>query len=114
MISVSILRQVTWLNFDRGSLMHTMSAHSSALWIGLMLALMGPAVATDLPLKPARPVQPAAASASPAAAKPASPDTTCLEWTDGCRVCQRAANNEVSCSNVGIACVLKAEECSRR
>jgi hypothetical protein len=92
-----------------------MPARRPALWIGLFaLALMGPVVAADLPLKPARPVQPAAAPASPAAPKPAGPDAACLEWTDGCRVCQRAANGEVSCSNVGIACVPKAEECTRR
>jgi hypothetical protein len=92
-----------------------MSARKRALWISLfVLALAGPAIAADLPLKPARPVQPAAAPASPTAAKPAGPDATCLEWTDGCRVCQRAANSEVSCSNVGIACVPKAEECTRR
>ena len=92
-----------------------MSAQKPALWIGLLvLALAGPAMATDLPLKPARPVRPAATPASPAPAKPAGPDATCLEWTDGCRVCQRATNSEVSCSNVGIACVPKAEECTRR
>jgi|SoimicmetaTmtLPC_FD_contig_41_6439757_length_481_multi_3_in_0_out_0_1 hypothetical protein len=91
-----------------------MSARRSILWIGLLLALAGPAFATDLPLKPAHPVPPKAAPASPAAAKPQGPEATCLEWTDGCRVCQRAANNEVSCSNVGIACVPKAEECTRR
>ena len=93
-----------------------MSAHKRALWIGLVvLALAGPAIAADLPLKPARPIRPAAAPvASPAAVKPAGPDAACLEWTDGCRVCQRAANNEVSCSNVGIACVPKTEECTRR
>ena len=95
-----------------------MSVHRPALWIGLLaLASMGQAFATDLPLKPApRPVHPVAAPApSPAAAKPAGPDATCLEWTNGCRVCQReAANSEVSCSNVGIACVPKAEECTRR
>ena len=82
-------------------------------WL-VVLALAGPAIAADLPLKPARPVQPAAAPASPAAARPEGLGATCLEWTDGCRVCQRAANNEVSCSNVGIACVPKAEECTRR
>ena len=83
-----------------------------ALWIGLFaLALTGQAIATDLPLKPARPAQPAApANASPLAA----PNPTCLEWTDGCRVCQRSPNGEASCSNVGIACVPKAEECTRR
>ena len=92
-----------------------MSAQKPAFWIGLfVLALMGPAIAADLPLKPARPAQPAATPASPVTAKPAGPDAACREWTDGCRVCQRAANNEVSCSNVGIACVPKAEECTRR
>ena len=92
-----------------------MAARKPALWIGLfVLALAGPAIAADLPLKPVRPVHPTAAPAPPAIAKPASPDATCLEWTDGCRVCQRAANSEVSCSNVGIACVPKAEECTRR
>jgi hypothetical protein len=94
-----------------------MPARRPVLWIGLFaLALMGPALAADLPLKPARPVHPAATPASPAtpAAKPQGPDAACLEWTDGCRVCQRAANSEVSCSNVGIACVPKAEECTRR
>jgi hypothetical protein len=92
-----------------------MSASRPALWIGLfLLALVEQAIAADLPLKPARPVQPAAAPTSPAAAKPAGADAACLEWTDGCRVCQRSANGEVSCSNVGIACVPKAEECTRR
>ena len=91
-----------------------MSARTSALWIGLfVLALAGPAFAADLPLKPARPIQPTAAPAPPTTAKPEGPGAACLEWTDGCRVCQRAANNEVSCSNVGIACVPKAEECTR-
>jgi hypothetical protein len=91
-----------------------MPARRPVLWIGLFaLALAGPAIAADLPLKPARPVQPAAAPTSPAAAKPEGPSATCLEWTDGCRVCQRAANSEVSCSNAGIACVPKAEECTR-
>ena len=88
-----------------------MSARRPSWWIGLfLLALAAPAFATDLPLKPApRPAQPVAAPASsPAAAKPAGPDATCLEWTNGCRVCQRAAaNSEASCSNVGIACVPK-------
>jgi hypothetical protein len=92
-----------------------MPARRPVVWIGLFaLAVAGPAIAADLPLKPARPVQPAAAPTSPAAAKPEGPSATCLEWTDGCRVCQRAANSEVSCSNVGIACVPKAEECTRR
>ncbi len=77
----------------------------------VLAALMGQAIAADLPLKPVRPAQPAApANASPLAA----PSAACLEWTDGCRVCQRSPNGETSCSNVGIACVPKAEECTRR
>ena len=77
----------------------------------IALALTGPAIATDLPLKPVRP----APATAPAKANPlAGPGASCLEWTDGCRVCQRAANGEASCSNVGIACVPKTEECTRR
>ena len=76
--------------------------------------LPGPAIAADLPLKPARPAPAAAARAANAKSKLAAPGASCLEWTDGCRVCQRAANGEASCSNVGIACVPKAEECTRR
>lgn len=80
-----------------------------------LLALAGQAMAADLPVKPARAPQPAAASPSaPAANQPAGPDATCLEWTDSCRVCQRAAGGEVACSNVGIACVQKTEQCTRR
>src|SRR5204862_10744 len=98
-----------------GAMRRVMSARRSAWWIGLVvLALMGPAIAADLPLKPARPVQPAAAPAAPATAKPAGPDATCLEWTDGRRVCQRAAGGVVSCANVGIAWTPKAEGCTRR
>jgi hypothetical protein len=78
------------------------------------LTLAGPAIAADLPLEPARPAQPAP-RAVPASASPlAAPSAACLEWTDGCRVCRRAANGEASCSNIGIACVPKAEECSRQ
>ena len=77
----------------------------------VLAALMGQAIAADLLLKPVRPAQ----RAAPASAAPlAAPNPTCIEWTDGCRVCQRAANGETSCSNVGIACVPKAEECTRR
>jgi hypothetical protein len=88
----------------------------SALWIGLfVLTLAGPAIAADLPLKPAHPAPAAASTPAPASTRPlAAPNAACLEWTDGCRVCQRAPGGEASCSNVGIACVPKAEECTRR
>jgi hypothetical protein len=50
-------------------------------------ALMGQAIAADLPLKPVRPAQPAAPAASGNASPLAAPSAACLEWTDGCRVC---------------------------
>ena len=78
----------------------------SALWIGLfVLALSGPAIAADLPLKPARP----APAATPASARPlAAPNAACLEWTDGCRVCVKPNSGDASCSNPGIACTPRA------
>jgi hypothetical protein len=36
----------------------------------------------------------------------------CIEWTDGCRVCRRIDANEMSCSNVGIACRLEEIRCT--
>ncbi len=38
----------------------------------------------------------------------------CLEWTDGCRVCLRAADGSASCSNPGIACLLQKPRCTRQ
>jgi hypothetical protein len=67
-----------------------------------------PASAADLP--PAPKSEPAQA---PAAAGPlAPPNATCREWSDGCRTCRRAENGDVSCSNVGIACVPKEAACT--
>ena len=71
---------------------------------------LAPALAADLPLAPAPKPAPVQA---PANSSPLAPPTaTCREWSDGCRVCQRAGNGEVSCSNVGIACVPKDATCS--
>ncbi|WP_336489344.1 hypothetical protein [Methylobacterium nigriterrae] len=39
-------------------------------------------------------------------------DTACLEWSDGCRVCQRQAEGS-ACSLPGIACTPSAERCLR-
>ncbi len=39
---------------------------------------------------------------------------TCLEWTDGCRVCARQKDGSDACSNVGIACVLQKARCTRQ
>jgi hypothetical protein len=87
-----------------------------SLPLGMVVALMlgGQAVAADLPLAPPRPAQPAAPTVPANASPLVPPSAACLEWTDGCRVCQRAAGGEASCSNVGIACVPKAEECTRQ
>jgi len=38
---------------------------------------------------------------------------TCLEWTDGCRTCQRNGPDTFTCSNVGIACVQTVGRCTR-
>ena len=63
-------------------------------------------LAADLPLKQQQP----AASATTSPMTP--PTATCREWSDGCRSCQRVTDGEVSCSNVGIACVPKAVQCT--
>ena len=49
--------------------------------------------------------------ASPA--RSAAEDPTCLEWTDGCTVCQRLAEGP-ACSLPGIACQTAAPHCLRR
>jgi hypothetical protein len=87
--------------------MHPRRPAATILAFTAFMALMGQAIAADLPLKPARPAPPA--GVSPLAA----PSATCQEWTNGCRVCQRAAGGEASCSNVGIACVPKEQQCTR-
>jgi hypothetical protein len=108
-----------------------MSVHGLLLSIGLslLLTLPGPAAAADLPLRPA----PSAAPASPAKPAPsttpaqtatppganaggslAPPTAACLEWSDGCRTCQRPTGGEIACSNVGIACVPKQNHCTRQ
>ncbi|MGU3536229.1 hypothetical protein [Methylobacterium sp. A54F] len=54
---------------------------------------------------------PAPAAHGPAA-DPAR-DATCLEWADGCRVCQRQAEGP-ACSLPGIACQPTEPHCLRR
>jgi hypothetical protein len=76
------------------------------LLCAVVLGAAGLSLAADLPLKPEQP-------ATPAASSPMTPPTaTCREWSDGCRSCQRAPDGEVSCSNVGIACLPKAMQCT--
>lgn len=40
-------------------------------------------------------------------------NNACVEWTDGCRTCQRSGPDAFTCSNVGIACVQTAGRCTR-
>lgn len=49
----------------------------------------------------------------PAPARSVAEDPTCLEWTDGCQVCQRHAEGP-ACSLPGIACQPAAPHCLRR
>jgi hypothetical protein len=79
----------------------------------LMMALAWPALASAADLPPQLPA-PAPAAPPGNAGGFAAPDGTCLEWTDGCRTCQRPPAGEAACSNVGIACVPQAMRCTRR
>ena len=48
----------------------------------------------------------------PAAVRSVADDPACLEWTDGCRVCQRLAEGP-ACSLPGIACQSVEPRCLR-
>ena len=82
--------------------------------IGLVVLLqLAPAIAADLPAEPANPA-PTTAPAAPANANPLlPPNAACLEWSDGCRTCQKPASGEAACSNIGVACVPKENRCTR-
>jgi hypothetical protein len=41
-------------------------------------------------------------------------DKSCVAWTDACRTCGRAADGNVTCSNIGIACQPAEISCSVR
>lgn len=49
----------------------------------------------------------------PAPARALAEDPTCLEWSDGCMVCQRLAEGP-ACSLPGIACQPGTPQCLRR
>ena len=72
------------------------------LIVGFWLASVGAAAAADLPSFPKLRV-------SPGDGVPAS----CLEWTDGCRVCARQPDGSAACSNIGIACLPQKARCTR-
>ena len=54
-----------------------------------------------------------APSGHPAPARSVAEDPTCLEWTDGCTVCQRRAEGP-ACSLPGIACQPETPHCLHR
>jgi hypothetical protein len=66
-------------------------------------------LAADLDVKPPEPKP-----APPAANIFAPPDVTCVEWTDGCRVCRKPVTGETACSNVGPACTPQPARCTQR
>ena len=86
----------------------------ASVWFLAVAALLWftPAMATDLGLPARR--KPAAVPVPAAVDAFAPPDATCMEWTDGCRTCQKPPAGEAICSNVGIACVSQALRCTRR
>jgi hypothetical protein len=72
-----------------------------------LLAFAGRAAeAADIPNFPKAGIAPAAQGNG----LPAS----CLEWTDGCRVCLRQKDGSAACSNIGIACVPREARCTRQ
>jgi hypothetical protein len=89
---------------------------TSLMVLAVALAWIAPATAADLSPPALQPPQPLPASTAPSASAGgfAPPDAACLEWTDGCRTCQRPPAGEIACSNVGIACVPQAMRCTRR
>lgn len=54
-----------------------------------------------------------APSRHPAPLRSAAEDPACLEWSDGCKVCQRLADGP-ACSLPGFACQPGALQCLRR
>jgi hypothetical protein len=80
-------------------------------WLLVAAAAMQPVLAADLEPSPERNPPPQTA---PAGDPFAPPDAACLEWTDGCRTCQRPPSGEIACSNVGVACVPQPLRCTRR
>src|SRR5262249_47284485 len=66
------------------------------------------------PAAPPLPMPAQGASQRPAANNLAPPDAACVEWTDGCRVCQRQPDNRIACSNIEVACQLQEQRCVRR
>ena len=60
------------------------------------------------------PLPPASSSTAPAIHGYGDRDKTCLAWTDQCRSCQRAADDQIHCNNIGIACQPVEIACTER
>lgn len=79
----------------------------------LVLAIAGPALAADLPLKPAPKAKSAPLMKQQTEFDRLGPD--CLEATDGCRRFTRAGDGMFdAANNIGIACQPKALSCTKR
>ncbi len=85
----------------------TLSRRDDAIVILLALVIVLGTVALANLLPGAGPTAPASTAAGP------ETDRTCLEWTDGCVVCQRTQEGR-ACSTPGIACVRQEPQCVRR
>lgn len=89
-------------------------------WIVRLLVaagLVAPALAADLRVRPdrAKPVNaPHHNIGTPEENVFVRPDSTCLSWTDNCRICTLVRGAEVACSNVAIACEAKPIRCTAR
>jgi hypothetical protein len=88
-----------------------MKRPAKRLWL-VAAAALWPAITLATDMTPSAIVRPA--PAPPAASIFVPPEPACLEWTDGCRVCQKPPTGEVACSNVGPACLPQAPRCTRR
>jgi hypothetical protein len=84
------------------------------LALAALLLFGATASAADLPLGKISTPPASGPASTPAGNVFRAPDATCVEWSDGCRTCQRQQGGETSCSNIGIACQPKAISCQRR
>jgi hypothetical protein len=75
----------------------------------MTLPLLG-ALAADKPVP--RPLKPAGGEVSVLGY--GDRETTCRQWTDGCRTCTRGETGDPLCSNIGPACQPVAVTCSQR
>ena len=73
---------------------------------GLFVAGMAVAEQSVFPIQPAE--------KPPSVHRYGDVDTTCQQWFDGCRACDRGSDGAPACSNIGIACQPKAVQCTMR